>query len=119
MNTAVIRQSTAGLAEVLLQDPDAAERGVVVGFDARHRSEAFAVEATAVLRAQGIRVFFGIDACLRQPPLGRFGIEAPRQRFKSRPVTTHRGTTVTKSTGVMVLRSSHPSTVPSLTPSTG
>jgi len=66
MNTAVIRQSTAGLAEVLLQDPDAAERGVVVGFDARHRSEAFAVEATAVLRAQGIRVFLW-DRCLPTP----------------------------------------------------
>ncbi|MBM66556.1 MAG: phosphoglucomutase, partial [Myxococcales bacterium] len=53
MNTAVIRQSTAGLAEILLQEPEARQRGVVVGFDARHRSEAFALEVTAVLRAQG------------------------------------------------------------------
>lgn len=67
MNTAVVRQSTAGLGEVLLDRvDDAATRGVVIGFDGRHRSEDFAKEATAVLRAMGIAVYRW-DRCLPTP----------------------------------------------------
>ena len=57
MNTAVVRQTTAGLAEWLAsQVPDARERGVVVGYDARRRSQAFSREVVGVLLARGFVV---------------------------------------------------------------
>ncbi len=59
MNTAVVRGTTAALAGWLLArsgGPDAAQAGVVIGFDARHRSDEFADEAARVLAGAGIRV---------------------------------------------------------------
>jgi phosphomannomutase len=57
MNRAVVRAATAAVAGWLREHrPGAAEAGVVVGCDARHRSDAFADEATAVLAGAGIRV---------------------------------------------------------------
>ena len=54
MNRAVVRGTTAALANWLLYiDPGAAETGVVIGCDARHRSEEFALEAARVLAARG------------------------------------------------------------------
>ena len=57
MNTAVIRQTCHGLADVLSAGGADPAR-VVIGFDARHRSSAFALESAAVLRAwvQGVPV---------------------------------------------------------------
>ncbi|HVB42332.1 MAG TPA: phospho-sugar mutase [Streptosporangiaceae bacterium] len=57
MNRAVVRGTTAALAGWLLYvDPQAAETGVVIGCDARHRSEEFALEAASVLAGAGIAV---------------------------------------------------------------
>ncbi len=57
MNRLVVRQTTAGLAEYLLaKAPGAAERGVVIGHDARRGSRAFAEDAACVLAARGLRV---------------------------------------------------------------
>ncbi len=57
MNRVVIRRVTAGLAaHVLAAVPDATERGVVVGRDARHKSEEFAADTAAVLAAAGLPV---------------------------------------------------------------
>ena len=57
MNRALVRKVTAGLARYLLQtDSDAAERGVVVGRDARHMSREFAEDTARVLAGAGIRV---------------------------------------------------------------
>ena len=57
MNRAVVRAATAGLARWLHEHrPAAARAGVVVGWDARHRSAGFAAEAAAVLTGAGIRV---------------------------------------------------------------
>ena len=57
MNQAVIIRTTRGLADYLLAEvPDAAKRGVVVGFDARHDSTDFAAVTLSVLAAAGIKV---------------------------------------------------------------
>jgi phosphomannomutase len=57
MNRLVVRQTTAGLADYLIaKTPGAAERGVVIGHDARRGSRAFAEDAACVLAARGLRV---------------------------------------------------------------
>ena len=57
MNRAVVRGTTAALAGWLLYvDPAAADSGVVIGCDARHRSEDFAIEAARVLAGAGVAV---------------------------------------------------------------
>jgi phosphomannomutase len=57
MNCAVVRAATAGLARWLHEHrPAAAEAGVVLGWDARHRSAEFAGAAAAVLTGAGIPV---------------------------------------------------------------
>jgi phosphomannomutase len=60
MNRAVVRATTAALAGWLLAGhggPDAATAGVVIGCDARHRSDEFADEAARVLAGAGLRVY--------------------------------------------------------------
>jgi phosphomannomutase len=55
MNRLVVRQAAAGLAQYLLEtDPRARERGVVVGFDARRKSDLFALDTARVMAARGI-----------------------------------------------------------------
>ena len=55
MNRLVVRQAAAGLAQYLLDtDPRAAERGVVVGYDARRKSDLFALDTARVMAAYGI-----------------------------------------------------------------
>jgi phosphomannomutase len=57
MNRAVVARATWGLAQVLLSDvPGAAERGVVVGGDARRLSREMSEDVAAILAAAGIRV---------------------------------------------------------------
>jgi phosphomannomutase len=57
MNRAVVMRTSKGLADHLLATvPDAAGRGVVVGFDARLDSEQFAATTVGVLAAAGLRV---------------------------------------------------------------
>jgi phosphomannomutase len=57
MNRAVVQAATAGLARWLREHrPAAAEAGVVLGWDARHRSAEFAEQAAAVLTGAGIPV---------------------------------------------------------------
>ena len=57
MNRATVTVASAGLAAWLAgRDPAAAEAGVVVGYDARHRSAEFAAQTARVLAGAGIRV---------------------------------------------------------------
>jgi phosphomannomutase len=79
MNRAVVRGTTAALAQWLtgpgraMAGPDAAEAGVVIGCDARHRSDEFADEAAGVLAGAGIRVHL---LPRQQPtPLLAFGVK--------------------------------------------
>ena len=56
MNRLVVRQAAAGLARYILDtDPRAAERGVVIGYDARRKSDVFAADTARVMAAHGIR----------------------------------------------------------------
>jgi len=55
MNRLVVRQAAAGLAAHLLAtDPRARERGVVIGYDARRKSDLFAQDTARVMAAAGI-----------------------------------------------------------------
>jgi phosphomannomutase len=57
MNRLVVRQAARGLADYLLaEQPDAATRGVAVGFDARRKSDVFALDTARVIAAAGVRV---------------------------------------------------------------
>jgi len=58
MNRATIRRVSAGLGHYLLAEVhQALERGVVIGYDARHGSLAFAQETAAVLGALGFQIW--------------------------------------------------------------
>lgn len=73
MNRLVVRETTAGLANYLLETiADAATRGVVVTYDARPDSSRFARDVAGTLLAMGIKVYLTRDA---QPtPVGAFGV---------------------------------------------
>ncbi len=56
MNRLVVRQAAAGLADWLLANVEgAAQKGVVIGYDARRKSELFALDTALVLAGRGIR----------------------------------------------------------------
>jgi phosphomannomutase len=58
MNRAVVLRTTHGLGKALLATfPDAARRGVAIGFDGRHLSRAFAEDTACALAALGIRAY--------------------------------------------------------------
>ncbi len=64
MNRAVVVRTTAGLGRYLLeQHAQAASRGVVIGYDARRMSRAFAEEAARTLAAAGIAVHLFPQRC--------------------------------------------------------
>jgi phosphomannomutase len=57
MNRLVVRQAARGLADHVLElDDAAAERGVVIGYDARRKSDVFALDSARVMAAAGLRV---------------------------------------------------------------
>ena len=55
MNRVTVMRAAAGLAARLRRDGDGA--GVVIGFDARHKSERFALDTAAVLTGAGLRAW--------------------------------------------------------------
>lgn len=56
MNRLVVRQAAAGLAEYLLRTvPNAVDQGVIIGYDARRKSDVFAMDTARVFAARGIR----------------------------------------------------------------
>ena len=56
MNRLVVRQAAAGLADYLIAtQPRAAERGVLIGYDARRKSDDFALDTARVCAARGVR----------------------------------------------------------------
>ena len=58
MNRLVVRRAAAGLVDHLLAtDPTAAERGLVIGWDARRKSDDFALDTARVAAARGVTAF--------------------------------------------------------------
>jgi phosphomannomutase len=57
MNRVVVIRAAAGLAAYLQQHGAADDAAVVVGHDARHRSDVFAQDTAAVLRGAGLRAY--------------------------------------------------------------
>src|SRR6185369_11456351 len=58
MNRVLVRKVSAGLAAYLIANvPDARERGVVIGHDARHLSREFSEDTARVLGGAGIRSY--------------------------------------------------------------
>ncbi|MFO0652798.1 MAG: phospho-sugar mutase [Polyangiales bacterium] len=75
MNRAVVIRTTAGLCEYLKsQVPDAATRGVVVGYDGRRMSPEFAADAVAVIAAAGMVAHLFED--FAPTPLTAYAVEA-------------------------------------------
>lgn len=58
MNRLVVRQAAAGLVAYILREvPEAATSGIIIGFDARHKSDAFALDTARVAAAAGVKAF--------------------------------------------------------------
>ena len=56
MNRLVVQQAAAGLVDYLLvHAPHAAERGVIIGYDARRKSDSFALDTARVCAARGVK----------------------------------------------------------------
>ena len=56
MNRLVVQQAAAGLVDYLLRTvPTAAVDGVIIGFDARRKSDVFALDTARVCAARGVR----------------------------------------------------------------
>jgi phosphomannomutase len=56
MNRLVVQQAAAGLADYLLHHvPGAAEQGVIIGYDARRKSDVFALDTARVCAAKGLK----------------------------------------------------------------
>ena len=70
MNRLVVRQAAAGLGRYVLdQWPDeAGDRGIIIGYDARRKSDDFALDTARVLAAMGIRALL-LPAPLPTPVL--------------------------------------------------
>ena len=64
MNRAVVRRTSHGLGRYLLEhEPDAAAKGVVVGYDGRRLSLEFAQDTAQVLMALGLKVHLSTGLC--------------------------------------------------------
>jgi len=75
MNRAVIRRTAVGLARYLLEhEPDAAQQGVVIGYDGRHLSHELAYDTASVLCAAGLKVHLWRALC--PTPLVAFAVKS-------------------------------------------
>ena len=64
MNIYTVRQASQGLSDYLLDRfDDAKQRGVAIGYDSRHQSQAFAFEAAKTLGQSGIKSYVFDSIC--------------------------------------------------------
>ena len=72
MNKYNVRRATKGLAEYLLQNPEEAQRGVVIAYDSRRFSREFAWDTALVLCQEGVPAYL-FDA-LRPVPVLSYAV---------------------------------------------
>jgi len=73
MNKYNIRIATQGLANYIIKNgEEAMQKGVVIAYDSRHKSDVFADEAARVLNANGIKTY--IFESLRPTPVLSFAV---------------------------------------------
>ncbi len=73
MNDYVIKKSTLGFAEYLIENyPDTASKGVVISYDCRRCSDSFAKKAACVLASKGIKTY--LFSSLRSTPELSFAV---------------------------------------------
>lgn len=73
MNRVIVRQTSAGLADYLLENvPRAADRGVVIGYDGRRNSDVFAACAARMFLDRGMVVHLSESPCAT--PLAAFAV---------------------------------------------
>jgi phosphomannomutase len=90
MNRAVVIRTSMGLVQTMLAEvPGAAERGIVIGYDARRNSDVFARDAAGVFAAAGVKVHWFAD-------------------FASTPLTSFAVAHLGAAAGVMVTASHNP-----------
>ncbi|MCU1391984.1 MAG: pgm [Ilumatobacteraceae bacterium] len=69
MNRLVVRQAAAGLARYVLDHwSDAATRGIIIGYDARRKSDDFALDTARVLAQMGVKALL-LPSALPTPVL--------------------------------------------------
>lgn len=69
MNRLVVRQAAAGFIDHLCDSESSApERGILIGFDARHKSKVFALDTARVAAARGVRAHL-FDSVVPTPVL--------------------------------------------------
>ena len=74
MNRMVVRQTSAGLGQYLLQQITGAKhRGVIIGYDGRIDSYQFAQDAARVIAAMGIKVW--LTSKVAPTPVIAFGVK--------------------------------------------
>ena len=75
MNRAVVRRAAYGLGQYLLEhEADAANRGVVIGYDGRRLSREFAEDSAQVLMALGLKVHLSTGMC--PTPIVAYAVDA-------------------------------------------
>ena len=90
-------------------EPDAATRGVIIGYDARRKSDVFALDTARVCAARGVRAMISRPtSCRRRCWRGTSPRSAPRPAWWSPRRTTRRPTTATRCTSATVRRSCRP-----------
>lgn len=73
MNRVLVQKVTAGLGNYLLSNLDDAKiRGVVIGYDGRHKSRVFAEDTAAILLGLGIKVY--LSTTVVPTPVAAFAV---------------------------------------------
>lgn len=98
MNRYNVRRATKGLAKYLLQNPQEAQRGVVIAYDSRRFSAEFARDTALVLAHEAFRRICLTRSVLSRFCPTRFATSTPSPASSSPPATIRRSTTAIRST---------------------
>lgn len=97
MNRYNVRRATKGLAKYLLQNPQEAQRGVVIAYDSRRFSAEFAAIRRSCWRRRAFRRICLTRFALSRFCPTRFATSTPSPASSSPPATIRRSTTAIRS----------------------